>query len=71
MSGMSMHYNEGRALELLRVGSGITDAQFREGQSEAIRYIVEGTGRLLVVQKTGWGKSIVYFIGTKLLRDYG
>ena len=66
-----MHYNEERALELLRMGSGISDAQFREGQSEAIRHIVEGTGRLLVVQKTGWGKSFVYFIGTRLLRNSG
>ena len=53
------------------MGSGILDAEFREGQSEAIRHTVEGTGRLLVVQKTGWGKSFVYFIGTRLLRDSG
>ena len=66
-----MHYDKGRALELLRMGSGIPDAQFREGQSEAIRHIVEGKGRLLVVQKTGWGKSFVYFIGTRLSRDSG
>jgi len=32
---------------------------------------VDGCGRLLVVQKTGWGKSSVYFIATKLLRDEG
>jgi ATP-dependent DNA helicase RecQ len=44
---------------------------FRDGQEEAIRHIVEGRGRLLVVQKTGWGKSFVYFIATKLLRDGG
>ena len=68
---MRMQYNEERALELLRMGSGIPDAQFREGQSESICHIVEGTGRLLVVQKTGWGKSFVYFIGTRLLRDSG
>ena len=30
-----------------------------------------GAGRLLVVQKTGWGKSFVYFIATKLLREAG
>ena len=66
-----MLYNEGRALELLRTGSGIPGAHFREGQAEAIRHIVEGAGRLLVVQKTGWGKSFVYFIGTRLLRDSG
>ena len=33
--------------------------------------MVEGRGRLLVVQKTGWGKSSVYFIATKLLREQG
>jgi len=60
-----------RALELLRIGSGRADATFREGQEDAIRHIVEGRGRLLVVQKTGWGKSFVYFIATKLLRDAG
>src|SRR5207244_5090705 len=44
---------------------------FREHQDEAIRHVVEGRGRLLVVQKTGWGKSFVYFIATKLLREGG
>ena len=66
-----MHYDEKRALELLRIGSGIADAQFREGQDKAIRHVVEGRGKLLVVQKTGWGKSFVYFIATKLLREGG
>ena len=66
-----MNYDSNRALELLRIGSGIPGAQFREGQEEAIRHVVEGSGRLLVVQKTGWGKSFVYFIATKLLRESG
>jgi hypothetical protein len=66
-----MTYNPQRALELLRIGSGRADATFREGQEDAIRHVVEGRGRLLVVQKTGWGKSFVYFIATKLLRDSG
>lgn len=66
-----MTYNPKRALELLRIGSGRADANFREDQEEAIRYIVDGRGRLLVVQKTGWGKSFVYFIATKLLREAG
>ena len=64
-------YDSTRALELLRIGSGRPDATFRDGQEDAIRHIVEGRGRLLVVQKTGWGKSFVYFIATKLLRDAG
>lgn len=67
----AMTYNPKRALELLRTGSGRVDATFRGGQEDAIRHIVEGRGRLLVVQKTGWGKSFVYFIATKLLRDNG
>jgi len=64
-------YDAERALELLRLGSGRPDAVFRTGQEEAIRHISEGAGRLLVVQKTGWGKSFVYFIATKLLREGG
>ncbi|UXY16406.1 RecQ family ATP-dependent DNA helicase [Chitiniphilus purpureus] len=64
-------YDPRRALELLRIGSGRADATFRDGQEDAIRHIVEGKGRLLVVQKTGWGKSFVYFIATKLLRETG
>ena len=66
-----MRYDAERALELLRAGANRSDAAFREGQESAIRRVVEGRGRLLVVQKTGWGKSFVYFIATKLLREAG
>src|SRR5215813_13915741 len=66
-----MTFDRFRALELLRFGSGLPGASFREGQEEAIRHLVEGRGRLLLVQKTGWGKSFVYFIATKLLREAG
>ena len=66
-----MRYDTRRALALLRAGTGHRDAGFREGQEEAIRHVVEGRGRLLVVQKTGWGKSFVYFIATRLLREAG
>ena len=66
-----MQFNSSRALQLLRLGTNLQTASFREGQEDAIRHIVEGRGRLLVVQKTGWGKSFVYFIATKLLRDAG
>ena len=66
-----MDYNAPRALELLRLGSGLPEAEFRESQEDAIRHIVEGKGKLLVVQKTGWGKSFVYFIAAKLLREKG
>lgn len=66
-----MPYNARRALELLRLSTRQPRAEFREGQEAAIRHIVEGRGRLLVVQKTGWGKSFVYFIATMLLREAG
>lgn len=66
-----MKYLQDRALRLLRLGSGFPDAVFRDGQEEAIRRVVEGRGRLLVVQKTGWGKSFVYFIAIQLLREAG
>jgi ATP-dependent DNA helicase RecQ len=66
-----MAFNKNRAIELLTLGSGLPNAYFREGQEEAIRHVVEGRGRLLVVQRTGWGKSFVYFIATKLLREAG
>lgn len=66
-----MRYDPARALHLLRLGSGHAEARFRDGQEEAIRHVVEGKGRMLVVQKTGWGKSFVYFIATKLLREQG
>lgn len=66
-----MNYNAERALDLLRRGTGNNHAAFREGQEDAIRHVVEGRGRLLVVQKTGWGKSFVYFIATRLLREEG
>jgi ATP-dependent DNA helicase RecQ len=60
-----------RALELLRRAVGNPRAQFHPGQWEAIQALVEGRERLLVVERTGWGKSIVYFIATRLLRDRG
>src|SRR5215831_6605857 len=66
-----MTYNPNRALELLRFGTQSQTATFRDGQEAAVQHIVNGQGRLLVVQKTGWGKSFVYFIATKLLREHG
>lgn len=67
----SISFNSDRALQLLRAGTNNAAAIFREGQEEAIRHVVEGVGRLLVVEKTGWGKSLVYFIATRLLRESG
>ena len=59
-----------RALSLLRQMLG-PDADFRPGQWEAIETLVVKRRRLLVVQSTGWGKSLVYFLATKLLREQG
>ncbi len=70
-SNQNMTFKIQRAVALLRLGANLRDATFRDDQEEAIRHVVEGRGRLLVVQKTGWGKSFVYFIATKLLREAG
>ena len=64
-------FNHARALELLRAGSGNTSADFRDGQLEAIQAVCDEASRVLVVQKTGWGKSFVYFISTLLYREAG
>lgn len=60
-----------RALAHLCAGVGCPTATFHDGQWEAIRALIEDRARLLVVQRTGWGKSMVYFISTKLQREMG
>ena len=62
---------EAPALALLQQLTGDPSATFRPGQLDAITRLVEQRGRTLVVQRTGWGKSAVYFIATRLLRDAG
>lgn len=47
------------------------EAEFRDGQREAIEAVVEDGHRALVVQRTGWGKSLVYWIATRVRRDRG
>ncbi len=46
-------------------------ARFRDGQLEAVLALVDDHHRALVVERTGWGKSVVYFLATRLLRDGG
>ena len=46
-------------------------AVLRPDQWEAIEALVVGRRRALVVQRTGWGKSAVYFVATALLRGQG
>ncbi len=59
------------ALEILRTLVGRDDVIFHEGQFEAISAIVDDRRRALVVQRTGWGKSAVYFVASLLLRRRG
>lgn len=60
---------EKRATEILKQFYG-DNAKFREGQLESILSVLNKE-KTLVVQKTGWGKSLVYFIATKILREDG
>lgn len=60
-----------RAAQALRRLVGRDDAEFRDGQFEAIEALVERGARVLVVQRTGWGKSAVYFVATALRRAAG
>ena len=62
---------EGEALGLLRRLTGDPASAFRADQLEAILALAGERGRVLLVQRTGWGKSAVYFIATRLLRDRG
>lgn len=60
-----------KSLALLRQSLADPGADFRSGQYEAIETLVQTRERLLVVQRTGWGKSSVYFLTTRLLRERG
>ena len=57
------------ALSRLRTLTGDPAAAFRDGQLEAIADVTVDRARVLCVQRTGWGKSAVYFVATSLLRD--
>ena len=58
-------------LDALRRLTARPDAEFRHDQREAIEALVNDRSRVLVVQRTGWGKSAVYFLTTHLLRQQG
>ncbi|OIV35973.1 hypothetical protein BIV57_18820 [Mangrovactinospora gilvigrisea] len=60
-----------QAEETLRRLVGSPDAALRDDQWAAIRALVVEGRRALVVQRTGWGKSAVYFVATALLRASG
>ncbi|WP_316758433.1 RecQ family ATP-dependent DNA helicase [Streptomyces herbicida] len=53
------------------VGDATGTARLREDQWRAIEALVADRRRALVVQRTGWGKSAVYFVATSLLRARG
>jgi len=59
------------ALTVLRTLVGTDAADFHDGQFEAVSALVDDRRRALVVQRTGWGKSAVYFVATLLLRQRG
>ncbi len=58
------------ALKYLRKAFDNPQALFRAGQWESIEQLLK-QNRVLVIQRTGWGKSMVYFLATKLLRERG
>ncbi|MHB9758312.1 RecQ family ATP-dependent DNA helicase [Streptomyces sp. BYX5S] len=53
------------------VGDPSGTARLREDQWRAIEALVADHRRALVVQRTGWGKSAVYFVATSLIRRRG
>jgi len=59
------------ALDHLRTLTGEPATGFRHDQLEAIRDVVVDHARVLCVQRTGWGKSAVYFVATGMLREAG
>lgn len=60
-----------QAEQLLKTALADPTAQFRSGQWESIDALVNRQQKMLVVQRTGWGKSSVYFISAKIFRDRG
>ncbi|NYI86717.1 ATP-dependent DNA helicase RecQ [Amycolatopsis endophytica] len=67
---MDLHLLRERAETLLRALAG-DGATLRDDQWTAIEALVAHQRRALVVQRTGWGKSAVYFLATALLRERG
>jgi len=68
---MTTKFSKENVLNLLRQALNNTTANFHSEQWEAIEILVIKRARLLIVQRTGWGKSMVYFLATRLLREQG
>ena len=66
-----VHAGKTQGRMLLRRALGGKKVDFRVGQWEAIDALVNHRRKLLVVEHTGWGKSLIYFISTRILRDRG
>ena len=58
---------EEKAKGLLIQAKQDPDSSFRSDQLESIIKVTKDRNKLLLVKRTGWGKSMVYFIATKIL----
>ena len=64
-----MMFSKETALNELKRALKNEDAKFKPLQFEALESIVKNRDKLLLVQKTGWGKSMIYFLATKFLKQ--
>jgi len=71
LSQLSIAELKNTALQPLRLATNNPTAAFRDDQWDAIENLLTDNSRQLVVQRTGWGKSMVYFLTTLLLRLQG
>lgn len=71
MTAATQSDTRARAQQHLRALVGKDDAELYDDQWAAIEALVVDRRRALVVQRTGWGKSAVYFVATLLLREQG
>lgn len=58
-------------LTRLRIALANPTVNFRDSQREAVYQMVNQRGQVLCVQRTGWAKSMVYFVSAKLMREQG
>lgn len=58
-------------LTQLRIALANPTVNFRDSQREAVYQMVNQRGQVLCVQRTGWVKSMVYFVSAKLMREQG
>lgn len=66
----SLDFIKQQSIDYLQQALKNPNAHFRDGQWESIEALLYRQ-RVLVVQHTGWGKSMVYMLATKLLREQG